>query len=162
GAGYYYGPGQTEDQIQPIDSDRASKALTSNIAFPINPAAVLATFNLNDPNLNYQPRAYTSNYQIPEQVLSYTASIQQQLPGNAVLTVAYVGSQGRNLFLRSWANGIVGVTTNPTTGAGSAILQFGPRFAQIDYKTSGGTDHYDSLQTTLNLRFNNGLTAGLH
>src|SRR5205807_1090860 len=24
GAGYFYGPGQTEDQIQPIDSDRAS------------------------------------------------------------------------------------------------------------------------------------------
>jgi hypothetical protein len=75
--------------------------------------------------------------------------------------VAYVGSQGRNLFLRSWTNGIVGVTTNPTTGAGSAILQFGSRFAQIDYKSSGGTDHYDSLQTTLNRRFNNGLTAGL-
>ena len=28
GAGYYYGPGQTEDQIQPIDSDRASVSLT--------------------------------------------------------------------------------------------------------------------------------------
>ena len=49
-----------------------------------------------------------------------------------MLTVAYVGSQGRNLFLRSWTNGIVGVTTNPTTGAGAPILQFGARFAQID------------------------------
>src|SRR5260370_28116357 len=96
-----------------------------------------------------------------EKVLSYTASIQQALPGNAVLTVAYVGSQGRNLFLRSWTNGIVGVTTNPTTGAGSSILQFGPRFAQIDYKTSGGTDHYDSLQTTVNRRFSQRLTACL-
>ena len=34
GAGYYYGPGQTEDQVQPIDSDRASRTLTSNIAWP--------------------------------------------------------------------------------------------------------------------------------
>ena len=49
---------------------------------------------------------------------------------------------------------------NPTTGAGTALLQFGPRFAQIDFKTSGGTDHYDSLQTTLNRRFSKGLTAG--
>jgi Carboxypeptidase regulatory-like domain len=161
GAGYYYGPGQTEDQVQPIDSDRASRTLTSNIAWPIVPSQVLGGYNVLDPNLGFQPRAYGNGYTLPEKVLSYTASIQQELPGSAVLTVAYVGSQGRNLFLRSWTNGIVGVTTNPTTGSGSALLQFGSRFAQIDYKSSGGTDHYDSLQTTLNRRFNNGLTAGL-
>ena len=72
-----------------------------------------------------------------------------------------MGSTDRNLFLRSWTNGIVGVTTNPTTGAGSAILKYGARYAQIDFKTSGGTDHYDSMQTTLNRRFSKGLTAGL-
>src|SRR5262249_32485569 len=138
GAGYYYGPGQTEDQVQPIDSDRATRTLTSNVAFPVNPAVVLAGYNFNDSNLGFQPRAYSGSYRLPEKVLSYTASIQQQLPSGAVLTVAYVGSQGRNLFLRSWTNGIVGVTMNPTTGAGAAQLQFGPRFAQIDYKTSGG------------------------
>src|SRR3954451_21320646 len=97
GAGYYYGPGQTEDQVQPIDSDRASRTLTSNIAFPIVPAQVLGGYNINDPNLGYQPRAYGDGYTLPEKVLSYTASIQQQLPGAAVLTDAYVGSQGRNL-----------------------------------------------------------------
>jgi hypothetical protein len=161
GAGYYYGPGQTEDQVQPIDSDRATRTLTTNIAWPVNPVQVLGGYNILDPNLGYQPRAYASGYTLPEKVLSYTASVQQELPGAAVLTVAYVGSQGRNLFLRSWTNGIIGVTTNPTTGAGSPILQFGNRFAQIDYKTSGGTDHYDSLQTTLNRRFSHGLTAGL-
>src|SRR5579871_1288591 len=161
GAGYYYGPGQTEDQVQPIDSDRASRTLTSNIAWPIVPAQVLGGYNVNDPNLGFQPRAYGNGYTLPEKVLSYTFSVQQALPGNSVLTMAYVGSQGRNLFLRSWTNGIVGVTTNPTTGIGTPILQFGPRFAQIDYKTSGGTDHYDSLQTTWNRRFANGLTAGL-
>jgi hypothetical protein len=161
GGGYYYGPGQTEDQVQPIDSDRPTRTLTSNIAWPVSPAQVLGGYNILDPNLGFQPRAYGSGYTLPEKVLSYTASIQQELPGASVLTVAYVGSQGRNLFLRSWTNGIVGVTTNPTTGAGTALLQFGPRFAQIDYKSSGGTDHYDSLQTTLNRRFSKGLTAGL-
>ena len=155
GAGYYYGPGQTEDLIQPIDSDRASRTLTTGIAFPIVPSQVLAGFNPN--NLNgFQPRGYAGSYRVPERILSYTASIQQQLPGNSILTVAYVGSQGRNLFLRSWANGIVGV--NPTTGA--PILQYGNQFAQIDYKTSGGTDLYSSMQTTLSRRFAKGLTAG--
>ncbi len=161
GAGYYFGPGQTEDQIQPIDSDRSSRTLTSGIAFPIVPSQVLAGYNINDPNLGFQPRAYAGGYQIPEKILSYTASWQQALPGNSVFTIAYVGSQGRNLFLRSWTNGIVGVTMNPTSGAGVPVLQFGNRFSQIDFKTSGGTDHYDSLQTTFNRRFSRGLTAGL-
>jgi hypothetical protein len=161
GGGYYYGPGQTEDQVQPIDSDRASRTLTTNIAWPINPAQVLAGYNILDPNLGFQPRAYGNGYTLPEKILSYTASIQQELPGSAVLTVAYVGSQGRNLFLRSWTNGIVGVNMNPTTGAAIPVLQFGNRFAQIDYKTSGGTDNYNSLQTTLNRRFSRGLTAGM-
>ena len=30
----------------------------------------------------------------------------------------------------------------------------------MDYKTSGGTDHYDALQTTLNRRFSQGLSLG--
>ena len=160
GAGYYYGPGQTEDQIQPIDSDRASANLSgTGIAYPIIPSQVLAGFTATN-HPSYQPRGYAPTYTLPEKVFSFTASVQQQLPGNAVLTVAYVGSQGRNLFLRSWTNGIVGVTMNQTTGAGSPVLQFGSQFAQIDYKTSGGTDHYNSLQTTLNRRFAKGLTAG--
>jgi len=55
---------------------------------------------------------------------------------------------------------MTGVAMNPASGAGSPVLQFGSKFAQIDYKTSGGTDHYDSLQTTLNRRFSHGLTLG--
>jgi len=158
GAGYYYGPGQTEDQIQPIDSDRVTVNLT-NTAFPVNSQQIIASV---DPTKlsGFQPRAYSSGYTLPEKVLSYTASIQQQLPGNTVLTVAYVGSQGRNLFLRSWTNGIVGVTMNPTTGVGNPVLQFGSKFAQLDYKTSGGTDHYDSMQTSMQRRFSQGLTIG--
>jgi hypothetical protein len=158
GAGYYYGPGQTEDQIQPIDSDRVSTTL-SGAQWPVASQSIIAAI---DPAklTGFQPRAYASGYRIPERILSYTASVQQQLPGNTVLTVAYVGSQGRNLFLRSWTNGIVGVTQNATTGAGSAILEMGSRFAQIDYKTSGGTDHYSSMQTSVQRRFAHGLTFG--
>ena len=86
--------------------------------------------------------------------------MQQQLPGNTVLTVAYVGSQGRNLFLRSITNKIVSVGMNPTTGAAIVNREFGNRFAEIDYKTSGGNDHYNSLQVTANRRFAAGLSLG--
>ncbi|MEO8130038.1 MAG: TonB-dependent receptor, partial [Bryobacteraceae bacterium] len=162
GSGYYYGPGQTEDLIQPIESDRVSKTLTGAAAvFPVDTAQIIKGYDINDPNLGFQPRSYsTTGYRVPERILSYTASWQQALPSNTVLTVAYVGSQGRNLFLRGWTNRITGVTMNPTTGAGIDIRQFGNRFAQIDYKTSGGTDHYDSMQTTVNRRFSKGLTIG--
>ncbi len=158
GAGYYYGPGQTEDQVQPIDSDRISVTLT-NAVFPVQSQQIIANTNVN--NLTgFSPRAYAPGYTLPEKVLSYTFSLQQQLPGGAVATVAYVGSQGRNLFLRSWTNGIVGVTQNATTGAGSPILELGNRYGQMDYKTSGGTDHYDSMQTSVQRRFAKGLTVG--
>ena len=162
GAGYYYGPGQTEDQIQPIESDRVSKTLTGAAAvFPIVPADIIANYNINDPNLGFQPRVYPNNsYTIPEKILSYTASLQQELPGKTVLTVAYVGSQGRNLFLRGWTNRILGLGMNPTTGAAVEFRQFGNQFAQMDFKTSGGTDHYDSMQTMINRRFGSGLTVG--
>jgi len=159
GAGYYYGPGQLEDQVQPIDSDRISVTQTSNIAFPVNSQAIISSFDPN--NLKgFQPRVYAPGYTIPEKVLSYTASLQQKLPFDTVMTLAYVGSQGRNLFLRAWTNVLVDVRMNPATGAGSAVLQWGDKFGQMDYKTSGGTDHYDSLQMTLNRRFQQGLALG--
>ena len=157
GAGYYYGPGQTEDQVQPIDSDRVT--VTTKGTFPVNSQQIISSFDVNTMK-GFQPRVYAPGYTIPEKVLSYTASIQQQLPFDTVLTAAYVGSQGRNLFLRAWTNVMTGVTMNPATGAGTAVLQWGDRFAQMDYKTSGGTDHYDSLQVTANRRFSKGLTIG--
>ena len=58
GAGYYYGPGQTEDQVQTIDSDRASRTLTSNIAWPIIRRRCWRGLQHQYPNLGYQPRAY--------------------------------------------------------------------------------------------------------
>lgn len=161
GSGIYYGPGQGEDLIQPIESDRISTTLPTGAVFPINVAGLISSYDINSPTLRFQPRAYASGYKVPERVLSYTASIQQTLPGDSILTVAYVGSQGRNLFLRSITNKIVSVGTNPTTGAAIVNREFGDRFAEVDFKTSGGRDNYNALQTTLNRRFSRGLTFGL-
>jgi hypothetical protein len=195
GFGIYYGPGQTEDQIQPIESDRVSSTFTTNpifsggppLAFPFNTGAAVTFFNNNPNTRAYQPRAYSADYEVPEKVYQYSFSVQQELPYNMVGTVAYVGSQGRNLFLRSVANLIlpgqtviangttlpsgVGVI-NRTDGAGRVIAVNTVRqfslvsgtstvqnpFAEVDYKTSGGSDSYNALQATLTRRFNTGLT----
>ena len=161
GGGVFYGPGQTEDQIQPEANDRVTRTFTSGKVYPIDPQTdVYAHYDINSPTLGYQPRAYSPNYKIPERVTTYTASIQQRLPGDMQLMVGYVGSTGRNLFMRSVTNLITGATTNPTTGAGTAVRQFGGRFAEVDYKTSGGTDMYNALQTQLVRRFSRGLSLG--
>jgi hypothetical protein len=118
GFGIYYGPGQTEDQIQPIESDRISSTFTSGAlnTFPLDTAAAIAFFNANPNTRSYQPRAYARDYQIPEKVYQYSVSMQQELPYNTVATIAYVGSQGRNLFLRSIANKILPGQTSILSG----------------------------------------------
>src|SRR5262249_9710783 len=80
GAGFYYGPGQGEDQVQPALNDRINRTVTSGALkiFPINLQSVLNNYNINDPNLQFQPRAYAPGYRIPERILQYTFSIQQQ------------------------------------------------------------------------------------
>jgi carboxypeptidase family protein len=186
GFGIYYGPGQTEDQIQPIESNRISSTVSGG-AFPIDTNALIANFISNPNNRSYQPRAYAPDYTIPEKIYQYTFSAQQELPYKVVLTAGFVGSQGRNLFLRSVANRILpGQTTivdgtalptsfgvvNRTNGAGQVIAVNTIRefsivsgtssvqnpYAEIDYKTSGGHDSYKALQLSLTRRFNTGVT----
>ncbi|HEX8891047.1 MAG TPA: hypothetical protein VF779_18000, partial [Pyrinomonadaceae bacterium] len=188
GFGIFYGPGQTEDQIQPIESNRISSSI-SNVsnAFPQDPNVIAANFINNPNNRQYQPRAYALDYTIPEKVYQYSFSMQQELPYKLVLTTAFVGSQGRNLFLRSVANRILpGQTTiadgttlpsgvgviNRTNGAGQVIAVNTVRefsivsgtssvlnpYAEVDYKTSGGRDSYRALQLSLGRRFDTGLT----
>ncbi|MCU1266115.1 MAG: hypothetical protein JWM21_2433 [Acidobacteria bacterium] len=187
GAGIYYGPGQTEDQIQPIESNRISSTISNvNNAFPQDAAVIAAAFLSNPNNRAYQPRAYANDYKIPEKVYQYSFSWQQELPGKLTLSTAFVGAQGRNLFLRSVANRILpGQTTigptaatlpsgfgvvNLADAAGnvtavrtvrefsiiSGLTVLNP-YAEVDYKTSGGHDSYRALQMSLGRRFATGL-----
>src|SRR5436190_3875831 len=175
GFGLFVGPGQTEDQIQPVaDSDRVSTTLsTGALAFPLDPAVAVANFVNNPDNRNYQPRAFANEYELPERGWQYTASLQQELGSRLVATAAYVGAQGRNLFLRSVANQITDVVTNPNpANAAFVIRQFSivqrdaagtitrvqNPYAEIDYKTSGGSDNYHAMQLGLSRRSSNGLS----
>jgi hypothetical protein len=164
GFGIFVGPGQTEDQIQPVESDVIRTTL-SGVTFPVNVDQLRANF-INNPNTRaYQPRAYANEYILPERIYQYTASLQQELPGNMIATAAYVGSQGRNLFLRSVANNIIGFIQPSETAAAIPIREFSivngttvqNPFAEVDYKTSGGHDSYNAMQLSLTRRSNNGL-----
>jgi len=169
GFGLFVGPGQTEDQIQPAaDSDRVSTTLsTGALAYPIDPSVAVANFVNNPNNRAYQPRAFANEYEVPERVWQYTASVQQDLGSRTAVTAAYVGAQGRNLFLRSVANQIRQVVTNPNPASGAFVIRefsivqrdaagnitgVQNPFAEIDYKTSGGRDNYNALQLGVSRR----------
>src|SRR5262249_25882507 len=122
GFGIAVGPGQVEDQIQPTESDRIQTSITGG-AYPVDPAALTANFINNPNNPQYQPRAYLPDYTIPEKIYQYSFGIQQQLPGQFAFTAAYVGSQGRNLFLRSITNRITQVLTNPNPAANAIVIR---------------------------------------
>ncbi|PYR69545.1 MAG: hypothetical protein DMF88_05735 [Acidobacteria bacterium] len=184
GFGIFVGPGQTEDQIQPIEAERISTTLSAGApgaAYPVDPNVIRANFINNPNNRSYQPRAYANDYTLPERVYQYTASVQRELPGNFAATVAYVGSQGRNQFLRSIANRTIGVQSNGaaagtqvrefdsvscangTSGTGilcpgSTIASIQRPYAEVDYKTSGGRNSYNSMQLSLTRSSANGLT----
>jgi hypothetical protein len=140
GFGIYYGPGQTEDQIQPIESNRISSTVSGG-SFPQDTNAIVANFINNPNNRSYQPRAYASDYTIPEKIYQYTASVQQELPYKVAFTAAFVGSQGRNLFLRSVANRILpgqtvitdGTTLPNTFGVVNRTLTTGPFAGQVGF-----------------------------
>ena len=177
GFGMFVGPGQSEDLIQPIESDRVNTTLSTGtlLAFPINTDALGANFTNNPTNRSYQPRAYAADYTIPEKVYQYTASMQRELGGGLTATAAYVGSQGRNLFLRSVTNQIVDVVTNPNPASAAFVIREFARhprrrrsvrpmqnpYAEVDYKTSGGHDEYNAMKLSLNRRSTSGLAVNV-
>ncbi|MEJ7625031.1 MAG: TonB-dependent receptor [Pyrinomonadaceae bacterium] len=106
GGGLYYGPGQYEDLIQPIESNVFRSTTTLANGLTTTTGSTVAT--IGGTLTRFTPRAYDTNgYRVPEKVGQYGFSVQQELPGSTVLTVGYVGSQGRNLFLRSITNRIL-------------------------------------------------------
>jgi hypothetical protein len=176
GFGIVVGPGQTEDLIQPIESDAIRPTLSGTNAFPIDPALLVSSFVNNPATRAYQPRAYANDYTFPEKVYQYTVSFQRELPGQMTATAAYVGSQGRNLFVRSVANKITQVITNANpANAALVVREFSivqrdaagnvtgvqNPYAEVDYKDSIGRDSYNALQLALTRRAGIGLTTNV-
>jgi hypothetical protein len=162
GFGIFYGPGQFEDRIQPIENYiERRRAQTADV--PNNGLAYPFT-NTNLGNL-LSIRGYT--HERPDEYnMQYGVSMSRELPGEVNLTVGYTGSQGKDMFLRGVSN-----TLDPVTR-----VRQQPTYGQIDYKTSGCVDglvinnqpisgcgyaEYNALQIGATRRFRAGFTGGL-
>ncbi|MBV9678452.1 MAG: hypothetical protein JO185_19095, partial [Acidobacteriaceae bacterium] len=105
-----------------------------------------------------QPKvAFTANprNKIPY-AMEYNAGIEQQLANSLVLSLDYVGSGGRHLFIQPQIN------TARIPGPGSLVSR-GQRFSQyaggsISNSTNIGTSSYNSLQAKLQKSLSFGLT----
>ena len=108
-------------------------------------------------------------YNVPYTV-NYNLTVQRELPGQMILTVAYVGAQGRHLERSIEQN--VGI--NPTACAASSDCvnnraiasindpQFfkynGTIFGSVGQQATDGNSRYNSLQASLNKRVSHGLS----
>jgi hypothetical protein len=118
--------------------------IPSNGIIPANTKALLAQ----------QYFVVPTNYKNPY-VESWNVAVQQALPGNMSLQLAYVGNHGVN------QGGNVDIN-NPSTYGGGATskpenIAFG-RTASTQLIFQGFSSNYQSLQTQLTKRFSNGLS----
>ena len=163
GFGYYYGPGQFEDRIQPIENYitrnrvQASDVPNNGLAYPIDPAQLKSLLSI---------RGYTHHYPA-EYNIQYGVSVQQELPGAINLSVGLYRQRGPRH---------VPAGRRQRARPRDARAARCPRYGQIDFKTGGcvdglklagiygtggcGTAKYDALQVGVTRRFQSGFTGG--
>ena len=115
---------------------------------------------LNNQSYIYIPLNYHNPY-----VYSYNLAVQQALPGNFSLSLAYVGNHGvrigaaQNINLGDRLNCYDTATQTQTNGCYPLNIKFG-RTATTTQQFVGYSSNYNSLQASLSRRFTNGLSSG--
>ncbi len=118
--------------------------------------------NLTAPSA-FNPALVTSRY-IPKNtktgyVQSYHLSVQQQLPGQVVMDVAYVGNTGTHLQILADYNQASICTAASVTNCTASLASRRPvqNFGTIEIAWGGGSSNYNALQFKLEKRYGNGL-----
>lgn len=162
GFGIYHNPIQARSYNAPqnLTGDYTLRVVAgANVPFP-NPLLGLAGAPTASNNLFY------NNTSTPYQ-MEYSLGIQQQMDAATVLTISYVGNEGRNLFFANETNPPVsqicpctdpfnpgaatlpvGTRYFPLPGA-RGYVRLNPSFSSLAFDPSAGTSHYHSLQTSV-------------
>jgi hypothetical protein len=86
--------------------------------------------------------------------MEYNAGIEQELPGSMVLSVDYVGSVGRHLFIQPSGN----TALYPGPGPVSARQPYPAYGGAFSFDENVGNASYNALQTKIQKRLSSGLT----
>lgn len=142
--------------------------LTNKFPFTPPAAGTAVDFSFFEPmSLNVLDPRFAVPYSV-----NYNLTIQRELPGQMILTVGYVGSQGRHLERAFELNpSLPGAcaaeptcvdTTSHRATQGFNFPQnfnFDPTvFGSVGQQATDGNSHYNSLQASLNKRFSRGLS----
>jgi hypothetical protein len=150
GFGTYHGEVQLGDQDSPVVNTEPSTLLTSGVqsngtvvqySYPVPPALTPST------GLALTPRSM-ARHRPDSYVEQWTASVQQALPDQTVLTLTYLGAHGVHLFRRGYTNLI-----NPATNT-RPLPQYP---SEIDTKYNEGASNFNAVLVSVNRRFHNGL-----
>jgi hypothetical protein len=112
-------------------------------------------------------RGHDAEGQIPT-IYAWSLGVQQQLPGNTALDVAYVGNMGRHLMYGRDLNQLpLGTTVNnpnllpSVNGTQNAIRPY-LGYTNVNWVEFGAVSNYNALQTRISRRFSTNLTANLN
>jgi hypothetical protein len=130
-------------------------SLDSRLATGALPLGDVTGVNLNNPRdvdvLAVLPDNKTSNVQ------QFNVQYQRQLTNSTALSVAYVGTRGRNLSLYYNLNGrIIEPGTNAPCPRALVNNRCFPLINRVNVRDDNGKSQYDSLQVQLERRFSNG------
>jgi len=143
GYGIYHEDGQLDDENFPTANDVANYTLTRgaafpNLSYPIAPFLVNATGVLSPKDLARNRKdAYAQDWSF---------SLQQNLAGSFLGTLAYVGSKGTNIMNRSYVNLI-----NPLTGTRPY-----PQYGRIEFRDNESNSSFNALQASTQRSFAHG------
>ncbi|HEY4358439.1 MAG TPA: carboxypeptidase regulatory-like domain-containing protein [Acidobacteriaceae bacterium] len=99
---------------------------------------------------------YDRNMKQPE-AWNWNVTVERQLPGNSVLSVAYVGRRGLHLWDSADINQAPAGTTYANPHVNIAALVPYKGFSRILMEQSAASSRYNSLQVFWNRRFTHGL-----
>ncbi len=147
--------------------------LASNQPLIINPQVFYGTMNTLFSQTGYifpgSEQAFERNPKVPS-IYHYSLDIQQALPGQMVLSAAYVGYVSRHLVATRSLNTLPYGTrflpqnADPTQSGRAlpdAFLYPSVGYTSIGYVENSATGNYNGLQLNLNRRFSKGLLFGL-
>jgi hypothetical protein len=148
-------------------SGNAAKSVVNKFPFVPPPAGSAFDFTAVEPfSINVIDQNLSTPYAI-----NYNLTIQRALPSNMVMTVGYVGSQGRRLLRSYDANsvtlaGAAQCAANPACAGDPFFKSSFPNLSPfpgniyegLGIQATTGKSNYNSLQTSLNKSFSHGLT----